>query len=508
MAASKSSDINNNPILGQQCFKVEPNIQLNPTSQKWDCYTFRHTAAYGIGTNLKNDSFPVYWDGVNRVSVVELRSPVTIVLNCELILQSVELAFKTPQMIFNGYENGSIIHFNDLAYDYPVPEAILSVLYGMWKIDRDRGEPAGVNFYQFLQNNSNNTWSYHKHRSLNEYEVVVPRFDLKTLGMLEYSEDKPQGIMKDRLAVGFTIPFQYTIQFGMPTLNILNYSVVYNNQLLPFEYIPVDKNQRFNNMDESRHGIPEEGYAQAFNDPKDIFGGIARFPYYDDWMVPDTSAVWQKEYQPIMILALLVNEDGTPTVEDLSVDLSDEIKLTPLTKEILYQQGEASCNGKGELYNVSVYKNDKLLVPGSDWTFDHDLKLTLYSQDLHADYHIVISALTDMNNFDYHWIGLIFQWFPAFPKYIRQWVRKNIENGFWGGRKSYRYDYNSGRDNEYRVPQWPKKVYLGEDGNIYDVYGKIIDKLTNLDLQESKYASDPIARVIRYNIVPRKATLS
>src|SRR5574344_967586 len=121
---TRTSSLDNSVFLGQQTFRCNAHLQMNPSSQKYDCYSFQHTTAYGITNNTMNDSMPIYWDPENRVRIIEMRSPVTIALECELQINSAELAFQTPAQLFNSYDNGAISRFNDLAYDYPIPKPI------------------------------------------------------------------------------------------------------------------------------------------------------------------------------------------------------------------------------------------------------------------------------------------------------------------------------------------------------------------------------------------------
>ena len=45
---SKTSNIEDNARIAENRFKADIELQLNPTSQKWEAYTFKHTASYGI----------------------------------------------------------------------------------------------------------------------------------------------------------------------------------------------------------------------------------------------------------------------------------------------------------------------------------------------------------------------------------------------------------------------------------------------------------------------------
>ncbi len=96
-------------------------------------YTFHHTTAYGVDRRTFYNQVPIFYDRVHRTRIVEMRSPVTLNLNCDLRLMSAERAYQVPQQIYNDYETGAVYKFNDLAYDYPVPHDIINVLYQMWK---------------------------------------------------------------------------------------------------------------------------------------------------------------------------------------------------------------------------------------------------------------------------------------------------------------------------------------------------------------------------------------
>ena len=100
---SKTSNIEDNARVAENRFKADIELQLNPTSQKWEAYTFKHTASYGIYSHLIHQQEAIYTDPYNRVRIMEMLSPINITLNCELSLFSAEHAFKTPIQLFNGY---------------------------------------------------------------------------------------------------------------------------------------------------------------------------------------------------------------------------------------------------------------------------------------------------------------------------------------------------------------------------------------------------------------------
>ena len=251
-AHSKTYNSNDTARVAENRFKIDVDVQLNPNSQKWEAYTFKHTAAYGIYKHLIHQQEAIYTDPYNKVRIMEMLSPINIILNCELTLVSAELAFRTPQQLFNGYENGSVATYTDLFFDYPVPKEIVSILYHIWELDRDGGKPNNISFIEYIKRRTNNTWTVTKHRDLNEYELTVPKYNLKSLCALEYNADRPQGVMENKLPTGWNIPFTYTVQFGMPTMQIIEYPCVVYNQLIDSMFIPTDEKCRFNNMPEYR----------------------------------------------------------------------------------------------------------------------------------------------------------------------------------------------------------------------------------------------------------------
>lgn len=485
-AVGTTHDINHNPILGVTLFNVTPNIQLNPTSQKWDCYTFFHTAAYGIDQNTLRESYPVYFDPTNGVRIVEMRSPVTIALNCELILQSPELAWQTPQMLFNGHDNGAVFHFNDLAYDYPVPAPIVSVLYQIWKMDRLRGKENGVPFLQYLLNNSDRTWKVHRNRNIpKETELVIPVFDLKTLATLEYSDDKPEAIQKDKVAIGFKIPFNYTVQFALPTLNLMSYPISINNRLLPEQFIPIDTTMRFNNMEESHKRIPNEEYEKRYIWNREKQSGYMKFPFYDDWEIPIESGPVKAGYAPVAMFNILVNEEDPDLVtrEDLGQELPGEYQLPTVLKNVLKDQDSASM-GYNVLYSVQMYRENKLLIPGADWTFGN-MHIEFKAMNTFAHYRCVIFMLMNLNYLHQTYYPILQKYFKDLPLHMKYWVKHMVESGPW------------------KDPKWPPKVFMSKDGGVYDARHNLITRFQ--EMRRLHYAPSFTARVTNYSVFAGKS---
>lgn len=434
---SRTSTLENDAIVENNAFRVEANLQMNPTSQKWEFYTFHHTTAYGISPRTLHDSQPVFCDTVNRIKVIQMISPVTIVMNCKLQLMSADLSFSAPQQIFNAWENGAVFDFNDLMYDYPIPRPILETLYGLWKLDRQYGEPGGISFAKYLAYYSNNTIQVHTNRDIpGEYEAVIPMNDLKTLATLEYSEDRPNGEMEGRLPTSWEIPFMYTVQFGMPTLNLLQFPILVDNQLVPAKYIPhYAKNERINRTPEFHHGYADQKYDRRENHH---FISSAKIPFYDDWKCPSNSAAVKNSHVEFAVMALQIDEnEGLNTVIDFDADIDATYKLPPVVKEIMYQQGKYTTQ-PDSIITISLFREDKALIGGRDYTFDRDMKLRFKAMNTHSHYHAVLSIAGDIYNVNPDLWWMFAKYFNFLNDSIRSQVMQFINNGWWLGENGAR----------------------------------------------------------------------
>ena len=495
-AHSFTGDQFKNMAFGPQAFRIEANIQMNPTSQKLDFYTFHHTTAYGITRNTLRDTYPIYFDKENDVKIIEMRSPVSIVMNCELTLSSKELAFSAPQQIFNFYENGASYELNDFAYDYPVPHNILSVLYGLWQIDRRWGKPNNVGFLDYLKKNSFHGWQRHKHRDakMKEWEIVVPVNDLQTIGMLEYSDDKPQSNLENKLPTGFIVPFVYTIQFAMPTLNILHYHPVYNNTVLPSRMIPSGTAKRFNNILESRRGIDLQRYYERPKLGRNRYARAIHSPEYDDWTIPRNSPMHDYYQEAFFISCVTVDENETLETDlDYSADFDPTFKIKDWVKEVYYQQGEASVEPDA-LLSVRVYRDNHTLLPYDDYTFTEDLHVKFKARDLNSHYRVVFSECINLFYVNKKWYYLIRKFFPFLNASVKNHIRKNIEN-----------------QGEWCDPKWVKQatyrngLTILPDGWIIDTHGKKIEHISRsiYPREEFLYANSSAHRITRYDIIAR-----
>lgn len=489
---SHTSTLEGDAVIGPTAFRVDAQIRDNPSSQKWDFYTFHHTAAYGIGQRQLNNTFPTYLDKKNSIRIVEFRSPVTIEMNCELIVNNADDAYRVPQEIFNAYENGAIITYQDLIYDYPVPKLIVNELIALWKLDRFDGEASGRSFDDYIQMHTDETYAWNVHRTAKgDYELIVPCFNLKALMSLEYSDDRPQANKENRMSSSYTISFVVAIQFGMPTINTLQYPVVMTNRLVPNILLPRDTSCRHNAMPERHQGIADEFYDKLYHS---TYHRPVVTPYYDEWRVPSTANVCKARKEPFAIMHLLVDEanpdlETTACIEDFK-DPAFEIK--PVIKEILYQQGEDSVRADA-IYTVALFEDDNQMMPVQDYTFDESLTLHFKATDLNRHYRLVLLAPLRIASINPKWWDLLKKYYKYLNPMLQQIIRQELQKG-----------------GLFHDPSYPDRIYVDENGFIYDALtGKPIDKnLMNNDypIRAGGYNGNYTeARVITNSIIARKA---
>ena len=491
---SQTSSLANDAEVDSTAFRIEASVKANPASQKWDCYTFHHTAAYGLGQIQLNETFSTYIDKKNLIRIKEYRSPVTIEMNCELVLSSADLAYQVPQALYNAYDNGAIIEYVDLVFDYPVPKAIANTLHAFWKLDRVNGECTGTTFEQYLSMHTDGTHSWQIRRSGGgDYELIVPVYDLRALFSVEYSEDKPNANKEERMPTSYTISFTCNVQFGLPSLNILQYPVVLTNRLLPQHLIRRDYYSRFNRLPERHVGHADEYYEKIHN--RKYYPRITQTPFYDEWKVPTHSNITKYNHEPILIMHLLVDEtpDLTTTI-DLKEIKDPNYGLSPSLKEILYQQGEESLEYDA-IYTVALFKDDKQLKPYDDYTFNEDLELKFKATDLSAHYRLVICSPTTMYAVRMHWWPLMKQHFPYLSMRLQRQMEAMLQPG------ELLHD-----------PKYPKRVYISVEGNIYDAkYHRFIQ-----NIRDNKYplhigdnhAHHPNIRVITGDLITYRSNRS
>ena len=233
--------------------------------------------------------------------------------------------------------------------------------------------------------------------------------------------------MEDQLPVGFTIRFNYTFQFAMPSQCILSYPVLFNNQMVPLKYIPVEKQERFNAMPEQDRLIAMDRYRNKYIPRR---RNCAITPWYDTWFIPNESPANSYRQRPFLIVGLTVDEENKDliTVVDLNdLDKDPAFSLTPIVKKVLTEQGAESVK-YDTIYHVALYRNDTPLLGGRDYTFDKDLKLTFKARDLNAHYRLVLCACGDLAKIHPKWYQILKENFPDINPALKDQIIQRVES--------------------------------------------------------------------------------
>lgn len=418
MSRTQTSTLEKDAIVNTEALRVDAQIQMNPTSQKWDTYTFTHTTAYGLNRNALAEPVPVYLDQNNGVRVVEIVSPVTIQMSCVISLESTTLAYRLPYHIYNQYGPSGLVHYEDLFYDYPVPKQIIHVLKGIYDLDRFNGKPTGIDFKAYLKKYANDQWVINENRAIpDEYEIVQNVRNLQALVTVDYTDDRPSVDKQDKSPHNFEMPVNVTLQFGIPNLYAIQYPVTICNTLLASKYLVKDTTTRFNRLLGQYHSSALNNYmkgeiqssSKVFMDP-----GILRVPFYDDW-IPATDSILRKCGHFIMaIIGLTVEENSTLfTTLNLKEFKDDNFTLAPFILDILRIEGPAAVFPTS-LVSITIYANDAHLTPCKNVKMTKDLIITFHGTTLNKQYHLCISICRDLTKLNPRWNFLLAKYYHSF----------------------------------------------------------------------------------------------
>lgn len=460
--------LNKDAIVGRDAFRVEFKPNLNPSNVKWDFYTFKHTTAYGINRRTMMDNAPIYEDPFNKVKIVEMRSPITLELNCSIEVESADKAYTLPQMIYNRYESGAIIEYSDLFFDYPVPKAVINVLYQIYKQDKIFGAPTGNSFKDYVDKFSLDLWDRTINKDVeNNLELTVPVRNLQALGTLEFSGDGPEVEKEGSAPEFFRIPFTYTVQFGLPTLNIMEYPVAISNTPLPTYLFQTENTSRYNRLEEHQHYRPELFFEKLNHYYPQ---GCLHVPMYDDWYIPnnypDLRLPWMHNKEPFIILnVLLDNTEDLTTELDLSGDIDPSFKFHPYVLEVLKEEGEEAVE-RDAFINVQLFRDDHCLKANEDFKFTSDLKCIFKGVNIYSHYRLVLSISTDLEHINPKWYYLLAKYFIYIPNNLKESIALLITNEVWRA-----LEYSN--DKRHHPLPW----YISRDGYLLDANQNLIVEL-------------------------------
>ncbi len=429
MSKTSTSNLAKDAIINVDALRVDAQIQLNPTSQKWDSYTFTHTISHGIYRTSFGDMTPIYYDGVNSVRVTELLTPATVQMNCVFHVRSANLAYRLPTQLRNIFGSG-MVQYEDLFFDYPIPKPILHVIEGIRK--QDRSIEPDTSLYDYIRVRTNNTWALNQNRVKTDTKEYIRQVrNLQSLLAVEYTDDRPNVVKTNDSAAEWEIPVVLTLQFGVPQLLLMHYPAVVGNKLLPSTYISEEDAQRDNRLVGNFHSSSLNRYMKLTANKHHYYPEpqVTHSPKYDEWLPPTDWRYHKYGHTTIATIGILLDEnEELLTTLDMKQFSDEAFDLQRFVKMILMYEGKFATR-PNSIITLSIFGNDRMLSWERDIDITDDLVIKFKGVDLHTQYRLVISVCRDLRYIDPTWHWILDHFKPHFDLSMQQAIDKAFHEG-------------------------------------------------------------------------------
>ena len=364
---SKAVDKNGNPELHHNRVRAKLNWNLNPQTVKWQGNGT--TIDLGNGNHLVTNATPVShrqaWSresyaehncsimsDVNAYTdLVEYSVGSTLSMEVQMDFKDDAMAFECFTRIFQCFQNGEMIGYVDVQYDYPVPYAIQNTYAYIGKLmGYDDWTKAIVN-----NSGGNITWVQNRNAPERK-ELVVKKNHFQSIYQIECSQEAPVPGDPD----GAQITFNVTVQFARANRMMLKWPIIVNNQFVDFKYVPVEESLRATNGLPSpvmwRNRAVTEFWASQYQNRR----RPVHYPWWDDWDLPSDSVQAMRGFVPIAIIAFCldhIDDENGETIIDLvhglpGIKLNDDI-----IHEIMVRPGRELLL-PNRYINVAVFAED------------------------------------------------------------------------------------------------------------------------------------------------------
>lgn len=394
--SSLSSDENNTVLLEENRLTVELVPNMNPFAIKWETSTFAH-GMHGYSSKSKiYERKPFFHDEQTQVTLTEREVPANLALNFTMQFVDSVAAHATANKILSTYTNGEKIIIDDLRYEYPLPEGIYLYLLGFWKL-KNGGSADG--WLEHLSNMSGGRISTNINRfavETSERQLVVRKNLGDVLGQMDFTAEKPESASTDQSTDKWLIEFSITVQFSRAHMVDMVYPIHMMNQQVPAELLVVDKELAYVPPEDSHPYFANDKYLAVMRGEISVPEKPVMIPWYDDWTVPEGSALPKLNYKPFLSIAFtldnLVDVNGDPLPDgETVIDLENlPVSLVPEIITALQTQGEQSLYFT-QAINVSVYSNDYPLEPASELILENGTILRVSNRNPYPTYRLILS---------------------------------------------------------------------------------------------------------------------
>lgn len=284
----------------------------------------------------------------------------------------------------------STVMLHEVEYDFTINEALLDVVANIWSL-RENVAGYGESFGEYLtnglmanvhlissQSGETRLWSAREKQSR-----VQGYFTFEGIA------DKPE---KEGNHDNYAVSAEYTFEYQKPLFLHIQYPMVVHNQLMPVEFLPIEKMKRPEesplrySLSGKALGYFESGQRQIRNRG---FDGIA-VPEYDDFM----PAMVLNTTVRIMTVVVTISEGDKRSLLNLN-----DLATYALNDEVLawMKLGEYPFMTKlyQSIFQLSLYSG-QLLQPQELLTIDDQLNVVATEDlDIRSTYRLRLSLVTD-----------------------------------------------------------------------------------------------------------------
>ena len=397
---SKATDDNKNAKLIDYRVRAKLNPSVNPTNNKWDGYKTTIDLGNGnaivrqedvtrkkrpwTGNDFTGRDYSIFHDEDLFVDITEWNVGSTLSMEVKMDFHDLTPAQDALSAIFATFTNGDMVGYVPVQYDYPIPEDIQLVLKKIyWMSDMEKSNEA---YAEWLNKKSIGFLSWNTNRNnVNVRELVGLKNNTQALFLIECSQDQPE-VGNNR----FTVNFNLTVQYSRTNRLIMDYPIIINNQLLPFDYVPCTKEERQMNRGPFmwQNSAVNLYWHQQYKRDNPI---PAMYPWWDKWELPYHSIIAKKGFRPIFIAAITLDDVDDPegvTILDLKEGLPGYTLRDDLL-QMLSKLKDRALHFAGTYINVAVFAHDYQVNPNLV-EFDGRY-LKLLSRQKSSIYRLVIS---------------------------------------------------------------------------------------------------------------------
>ncbi len=355
---------------------------------------------------------PVFFDLETETIMTEQIIPAQVDIEMSFNYNNFTMASDAYMRIMSLYFNGDGITSVPVLYDYQIPSDILKTMYAISRLNNV--SPAQFVGYLDYWSNSGITLNSTQYLQRPAFEAIVQK-SIDGLPVNIAFGAKPEDSDRNDRFIKFDITL--TVSFGRPNSIYLQYPIVVNNQLVPEEYLYLQKGVHYLPLAQPTHELVAYNNYDQTN--KSLYPKIDKVhvPWYDDWTPPKSSLLIQQGYTPFLIEVVTLDEkldesdshsesfstsysdsDSTidsyiDTVIDLKGDLGD-VMLHPELITLLQAIPPIQLTSGLARFGIEVFANDTLLG-SSLFSLDDELNLTIKLHDPKRVYRFVIYELVD-----------------------------------------------------------------------------------------------------------------